>query len=105
MNQIALILQTLSLTIRKVFNLETYLNQMDVNEKLQPLPKPVSDQEKYFISAKNLYNLYYNIQSQEKRMEKYTIQAPFNGALACQYYWNGSKSGTKTWGFYRSMVL
>ena len=83
MNQITLILPDLKSDYPQSFpTWETYLNQMDVNQKLQPLPKPVSDQEKYFISAKNLYNLYYNIQSQEKRMEKYTIQAPFNGALA-----------------------
>ena len=83
MNQITLMLPDLKSDYPESFPAwETYLNQMNVNQALQPLPKPVSDQEKYYVSARNLYNLYYTIQSQEKRMEKYTITAPFNGALA-----------------------
>ena len=83
MNQITLMLPDLKSDYSESFPAwEAYLNQMDVNAPLKDLPKPVSDQEKYFISARNLYNLFYTIQSQEKRMEKYTISAPFNGALA-----------------------
>ncbi|MEM8886963.1 MAG: HlyD family efflux transporter periplasmic adaptor subunit [Bacteroidota bacterium] len=83
MNQITLMLPDLKSDYPSSFpNWQQYLDKMDVNKALEPLPEPVSDQEKYFVSARNLYNLYYNIQSQEKRMGKFTVHAPFNGALS-----------------------
>jgi membrane fusion protein (multidrug efflux system) len=83
MNQITLMLPDLKSDYPESFPAwEAYIQELDVNQELKPMPKPVSDQEKYFISARNLYNLYYTIRSQEKRMEKYTITAPFSGALA-----------------------
>ncbi|MEL6675190.1 MAG: efflux RND transporter periplasmic adaptor subunit [Bacteroidota bacterium] len=83
MNQITLMLPDLKTDYPRSFPAwESYLQGMDVNAKLPPLPDPISDQEKYFISARNLYNLYYSIQSQEKRMEKYHLMAPFNGVLS-----------------------
>ena len=83
MNQITLMLPDLKSDYPESFpTWESYLQNMDVSQKLADLPKPISDQEKYFISARNLYNLFYSIQSQEKRMEKYTIRAPFNGVVS-----------------------
>ncbi|MEM1216848.1 MAG: HlyD family efflux transporter periplasmic adaptor subunit, partial [Bacteroidota bacterium] len=48
---------------------------------LADLPVPANDQEKRFIAARNLYTQFYNIKSQEARLEKYTIYAPFSGVL------------------------
>lgn len=83
MNQITLMLPDLKSDYPESFPAwEAYVKNLDVNEPLTALPSPVSDQEKYFVSARNLYNLYYTIQSQEKRMQKYTISAPFNGVIS-----------------------
>ena len=60
---------------------ETYLNQFDVNQSIRSFPQPANDKEKFFISARNLHTQYYNIKSQEERLSKYTVTAPFSGVL------------------------
>ncbi|MEZ4988276.1 MAG: efflux RND transporter periplasmic adaptor subunit [Saprospiraceae bacterium] len=60
---------------------EDYLNNFDVEKPITPLPATKSDQEKRFIAARNLYTQYYNIKSQEERLSKYTLYAPFSGVL------------------------
>lgn len=60
---------------------ETYLNAFDVEQPIQALPSPKTDQEKRFIATRNLYTQYYNIKSQEERLDKYTLHAPFSGVL------------------------
>ncbi|MEM7372573.1 MAG: efflux RND transporter periplasmic adaptor subunit [Bacteroidota bacterium] len=83
MNQITLMLPDLKSDYSEGFPAwDTYLKEMDIREPLKDLPSPSTDQERYFVSARNLYNLFYTIQSQEKRMEKYTVSAPFNGVLS-----------------------
>lgn len=83
MNQITLMLPDLKTDYSESFpQWQAYLAQLQPGETLPALPEPVSEREKYFVSARNLYNLYYTIQSQEARLEKYVIRAPFNGAVA-----------------------
>ena len=60
---------------------ENYLRAFDVNKSISPLPEPSSDQEKYFVSGRNIYNQFYNIKSQETRLNEYTIYAPFSGVI------------------------
>lgn len=62
-------------------NWEQYLNQFDVNKSITTLPEPINQQEKYFISGRNIYNQYYNIKSLETRLRDYTIYAPFSGVV------------------------
>lgn len=61
---------------------DKYLQQFDVREPLKPLPEAESDREKYFITARNIYNQYFTIKSQEERLSKYFIYAPFSGVVA-----------------------
>ncbi len=58
-----------------------YLKQLDINQSLSPLPKVENEQLRYFLSANNIFNLYHTIRSQEETLEKYTIRAPFTGAV------------------------
>ncbi|MEL6656448.1 MAG: efflux RND transporter periplasmic adaptor subunit [Bacteroidota bacterium] len=60
---------------------EAYLNAFNVEDDIKALPDPQTDQEKRFIAARNLYTQYYNIKSQEQRLDKYTLYAPFSGVL------------------------
>lgn len=60
---------------------ETYLDGFDPEAGITPLPKPLNDQEKFFIASRNLYTQYYNIKSQEERLAKYIIKAPFGGVI------------------------
>ena len=83
MNQITLMLPDLKSDYPESFPAwESYLQKMKVDQPLAPFPKPASDRERYYISARNLNNLYYTIQSLETRMGKYTLTAPFNGAVS-----------------------
>jgi len=58
-----------------------YLNQFNVDQPISPLPKPRTDQEKYYVTGKNIYSQYYNIKSQETRLSEYNIYAPFSGVI------------------------
>ena len=60
---------------------KTYLDEYDVESPLAPFPKPLNEQEKYFIASKNLLSQYYAIKSAETRLEKYTVYAPFSGVI------------------------
>ncbi|NJB87786.1 multidrug efflux pump subunit AcrA (membrane-fusion protein) [Lewinella marina] len=60
---------------------EAYLNGFNVDEPLPPLPTAADQREKLFVAGRNLYTQYYNIKSQEERLSKYLIRAPFAGVL------------------------
>ncbi len=58
-----------------------YLNALDIGAPIPDLPEVKKQQVKYFVASKNLYDQYYSIKSQEERLDKYSIQAPFSGVL------------------------
>lgn len=60
---------------------QQYLDAFDPEAAIDPLPEPLNEQEKYFIASRNLYTQYYNIKSQEERLSKYEIHAPFGGVI------------------------
>lgn len=58
-----------------------FFNKIDVDKKLPPLPETKTFKEKNFVVSKNILTEYYNIQSDEERMDKYVITAPFSGSV------------------------
>ncbi|MCV6630186.1 MAG: HlyD family efflux transporter periplasmic adaptor subunit [Flavobacteriaceae bacterium] len=62
-------------------NWQAYLQQFDMAKVLQPMPKPLSDKEKYFVSGRGLYTSYYNIKNLEVKLGKHQIRAPYKGVL------------------------
>lgn len=65
-------------------NFDTWLsffNKIDVEKPLPALPETKTFKEKNFIVSKNIITEYYSIQSEEERMKKYTIIAPFSGSV------------------------
>jgi multidrug efflux pump subunit AcrA (membrane-fusion protein) len=60
---------------------EAYLQEFDFDNVTPPLPETNSEQEKFFISGRNIYTTYYNVKNMEVRQTKYTIRAPYNGIL------------------------
>ena len=60
---------------------EAYLQEFDFDKTTPPLPQTNSEQEKFFISGRNIYTTYYNVKNLEVRYSKYTIRAPYNGVL------------------------
>jgi len=82
LNSITLIMPDLKLDYPEAFpQWEQYLQEFDLSRPLKPLPQPEDDQVKYFITGKNLYNLYYQIKAQEAQLQKYVIRAPFTGIV------------------------
>lgn len=65
-------------------NYENWLNYVQNYEfgaALPPLPKALSNNEKYYITSYQIYSQYFNIKSQEERLKKYTITAPYAGII------------------------
>lgn len=60
---------------------KAYLDNFEVEASIKAFPEPLNDQEKYFIASRNLYSQYYTIKSQEERLDKYTLYAPFSGVI------------------------
>ncbi len=60
---------------------QSYLSNLNLNETTPELPATNSEREKYFIAFRNIYSSYYNVRTQEVRLSKYRIEAPYNGIL------------------------
>ena len=58
-----------------------YLSNFNIEATTEVLPEADSDQEKFFISGRSIYNQYYTIKSSEERLKKYKIYAPFEGVF------------------------
>jgi len=60
---------------------QSYLKSFDLHKTTPELPSTNSEREKYFIAYRNIYTTYYNVKTQEVRLSKYRIEAPYNGIL------------------------
>ena len=59
----------------------SYAKSFDVNTTVAELPAFASDQEKMFVSGRNILSTYYGIKNSELVLAKYNLSAPFNGVL------------------------
>ena len=81
-NQVIALMPDLRLDYPESFpQWDAYVKNFDLHGNVPPLPEPVNDREKLFISGRNLYSTYYNVLSLERRYEKYNIYAPYSGVL------------------------
>lgn len=60
---------------------KAYLDQFDVRQHVKDLPQIGSDQEKYYVAGKNIYNQYFTIKSAENRLKDFKVYAPFSGVI------------------------
>ncbi|MEM9328736.1 MAG: HlyD family efflux transporter periplasmic adaptor subunit [Bacteroidota bacterium] len=67
-----------------------YLENLSIEQELLPLPEVDTPQLKYFLSANNIFNLYYSIQSAEENLSKYEVKAPFDGTVVVSQFDIGS---------------
>lgn len=61
---------------------KAYVDGFDPEARIERLPEAGNDKLKNFLVAKNIYNQYYNIKSQEARLAKYIVRAPFSGVVS-----------------------
>ncbi len=62
-----------------------FLEHIKTDERLPELPAINSSKERMFVTSKGVLAEYYNIRSQEARMEKYYFIAPFSGTVVAIY--------------------
>jgi membrane fusion protein, multidrug efflux system len=62
-----------------------FFDHVQLNSKLPDLPKINDQKEKVFLAGKSLISEYYGIESDELRLAKYKLFAPFSGAYAEVY--------------------
>ena len=58
-----------------------FFENLDLEEDFPELPDISSTQEKVFLASKGLLSDYYSIKSDELRLKKHYIRAPFTGAI------------------------
>ncbi|MEM6262833.1 MAG: efflux RND transporter periplasmic adaptor subunit [Bacteroidota bacterium] len=58
-----------------------YFEALSMDESLSALPEVSNTREKVFFSSKGVFNQYYDIKSEEERLSRYVVRAPFDGAV------------------------
>ncbi len=58
-----------------------FFNDIKIDKPLPAFPKVSSENERIYLASRNILNDYFTIQSNEIRLKKYVIRAPFNGAF------------------------
>ena len=69
---------------------ESFLNSIDVNEDLPQLPEFNNEKLKRFVAGKGILNSYFSIKSQEDKLSKFSLKAPFNGVLTNAFIKKGT---------------
>jgi len=86
MGTISMILSDIKLDFRKEYNKwEFFFNSIDLDNSLPKLPKMNSIKEKNYIISRGIITEYLSIRSDEERLSKYTVLAPFNGTVTKSY--------------------
>lgn len=91
LNRLALILPDIKLDFKDNFEAwNTYFLNFEIEKPIKPLPDFGSVQEKTFIAGKNILTDYYNILSDEEKLKKYAVYAPYSGTFSKVYLEVGS---------------
>ncbi len=91
MNGIAAMMPDLKIDYPESFPAwEAYLSAFSVDDPIKALPTPANQREKLFVAGRNLQSQFYNIKSQEERLSKYALYAPFSGVLTTANINNGA---------------
>ena len=91
LTQLTTILPDLSIDYEESYpNWKQFFEKIDVTQPLPILPEFNSVKEKSFIISRNILSQYYSIKSDEERLNKYTITAPFSGSIIESYIESGA---------------
>lgn len=83
LNSVAQILPDLAIDFpNEVDKWSAFHAAIDFDKNMPLLPKIEDEKLKMFISSRNVFSTYFSIKSQELRLAKHTITAPFNGVLS-----------------------
>jgi multidrug efflux pump subunit AcrA (membrane-fusion protein) len=59
-----------------------FFNSIEMDKKLPDLPEIADEKLKIFLASRSIISEYYGIQQDEKRLERHSLFAPFNGTIA-----------------------
>jgi multidrug efflux pump subunit AcrA (membrane-fusion protein) len=68
----------------------SFLNAIDVKEYLPKIPDLKSEKLKRFVAGKGILNSYFSIKSQEEKLSKFSLKAPFDGVLTNTFIQKGT---------------
>lgn len=71
-------------------NWQDFFSKIELDKNLPELPAVASEQEKIYLASRNLLSDYYTIRSEEERLRKYTLIAPFTGSFSEVYLHTGA---------------
>ncbi len=60
---------------------QKYLQDFQITNTTPPLPEFSTEQEKYFITGRNIQTTYYDLKNMEERLIKFNIRAPYSGIV------------------------
>lgn len=85
---------------------QKYLQNFQIPNSTPPLPEFGTEQEKYFITGRNIETTYYDLKNMEERLVKYNIRAPFSGIITEALVTKGTliRSGQKLGEFINTNV-
>ncbi len=82
LKSVAVLLPDLKVDFPKSYELwESFLGKIEFDNDLPKIPKINSLKEKIFLASRNILSEYYQIKSEEIRLKKYIIKAPFTGSI------------------------
>ncbi len=82
LNLLAGILPDLKVDFKKHYpRWKSFFNGLDIDQDFPHLPEINSNQLKVFLASRNLLSNYYSIKSEEERLKKYALVAPFDGTF------------------------
>ena len=96
-NAIALILADLKLDFPNSYDKwNNYFNSIQIDRTLPEMPSVTEQREKVFLASKNISGQFYTIRSQEERLRKYLVTAPYAGIILDVYTTAGSVANPGT---------
>ncbi len=82
LNSVALLLPDMKIDFSDNFKpWELFFEKINLNKDLPNLPKIGSLKEKVFLSSRNILGEYFQIKSEELKLKKYSVKAPFSGSI------------------------
>jgi multidrug efflux pump subunit AcrA (membrane-fusion protein) len=106
-NLIASIMPDLRLDYKDAYpKWQQYLQDFQIANSTPPLPEFSTEQEKYFITGRNIQTTYYDLKNMEERLMKFNIRAPYSGIVTEALVTKGTliRSGQKLGEFINTTV-
>lgn len=73
---------------------ESFFRQIDLNKNLPDFPEVSNEKLKIFLASRGVYSEYFGIKQDEKKLERHSLYAPFDGTFSLINYEVGAYVNT-----------